>query len=370
LREPRARKRRNSGRNKEDVGGVPSSADFDFDSLFADDKDDDTSLDSIFKRKTSNPFDNSTNFSKVIEESELEELAKKDTNIIYTTGYSIHTLTPYLALCILICFGFMIVDKYFFNIVEYLSQDIRYKLPFYGVVILILVVLTYLFIRKSFEYMNFTISMTKYKIIYGWKFLKKKNELTLFSINESLNKKGLLGLLLNYGNLQFYTTQRRKYSFDTIHGAYYIYELVNELQHGANKGLGQNEAIKNILSDGRPPEEDQEKKSKNKKNLGSDNLNGLADLGFTEDELKEFGMIPTSKSKNNKQNEEDDDEEDSEEADTTSADVSAAVDAPVATNSGGNSRSSGRRSSRQAGRSSGSSSSAERSASASRQRRR
>jgi hypothetical protein len=311
LREPRTRRRSRGADGLDDVN---------IDNLFGNDDDDMSSLESVFKRKTNNPFDQSSVFAKALEETEQEELAKKDTNVVYSTGYSIHLLTPYVLMCIALCFGFIIVDNYFFNIVEYLSQDIRYKLPFYGTLTLVVLVLTWFFTKKCFDYINFVMFMTKYKVVYGLKFIKKKQELTLFSVAETLNKSGMFGYFLNYGNLTFYTTARRKYTFDRIHGARYIFEIIQELKYGKSRGLLQNETIENILSGGNGSNEEEESEveegsSKKKKSSGSLDMNDLTSLGFTEEELREFGMLP--KPKKQKENA----EEGEAEADVIDADA-------------------------------------------------
>jgi hypothetical protein len=136
--------------------------------------------------------------------------------------------------------------------------------------------------------------MTKYKIMYGLKIYRKQNEFTLYSVVETLNKRGILGYILNYGNLVFFTTSRRKYSFDKIHGARYIYEIIQELQHGESRGLDQNAAIISILRDGK---KDPEQVAKEKQAEMGDvvDFTDLSSLGFTEAELKEFGLAPKRK---------------------------------------------------------------------------
>ncbi|MCL2567482.1 MAG: hypothetical protein FWE18_05255 [Alphaproteobacteria bacterium] len=292
MKEPRTRRSRRSSQNLDSLIG--SSGEFDIDSILGEADSDASSLEDVFRRKTNNPFDNSAVFQKAVEENELEELARRDTNIVYATGYSIHLLTPYILTVAAIALGFIITDKYFFNIVEYLSQDIRYKLPAYGILTLALVVFTWFFIKRCFDYINFVMSMTKYKLIYGLKFLKKKNEITLFSVAEALIKRGIFGYILNYGTLIFFTNTRRKYVFDKIHGARYIYEIIQELQHGESRGLEQNETITNILSGGKGNGEFDDKKSQ-KNDSDTVDFNDLSSLGFSQEELMEFGLLPKAK---------------------------------------------------------------------------
>lgn len=293
------RNRRSSRRNNSDLGGEK----LDIRALLSDDSSSsggDVNLESIFRRQVTNPFSGPDTMAKVAakniaEEREMEELSRADTSKIYTTGYSIHMLTPYILIMIIVCVGFFIVDRYFFNIIEFLSEDIRYKIPAYGMLILLASILIYLFIKKCLEYMTFEMIVTKYKIVQGSKRTTVKNELPYYSIQEFINDRGLFGRWLNYGNLSIYLTSRRNIKFENLHGAQYVYDIIQRLKYGTtSEALEKNDKIAEMIN-GAEKIENMNKQRQNQQDADpADMTFNLSDLGFTEEELREFGMSSSS----------------------------------------------------------------------------
>lgn len=265
------------------------------DSNSASDSSDSRNLENIFKKKLTNPFNNIEERNKIASQSrELEEIVKSDNSVIYTTGYSIHMLTPYvLGICIF-CFGFILLDMYKFNIFEYLSHDIRYKIPAYGILCLLLMIVIYFFIKKSLAYANLKIEITKYKIVQGSRRTTKKTDIHLYTIQELVNDKGIFGRLLNYGNLTFYLNTRRSIVFEKLHYAQYVYDLIDKLQHKDYSSFSeQNDEISSLIDSSNKEEHDTVEEDSNEEYSGLD----LSDLGFTEEELASMGMLSSPSTK-------------------------------------------------------------------------
>ena len=274
------------------------AGDIDIDALLRDsgsNSKEDSNLESIFRRQVTNPFSTIEEAGMLAaQEKELEDLSKADNTKIFTTGYSIHLLTPYMLIAAIICLGFIIVDQYFFNIIEYLSEDIRYKIPAYGVMILIFSILIYLFIRKCLEYMSFEMTITKYKIVQGSKRTTVKNEIPYYSIQEFINDRGLFGRVLNYGNLSIYLTTRRTVSFERLHGAQYVYDLIQRLRYGNVSGILEEDDQISAMISGASKIEAINKKRQEEQSDSLDLNVDLSDLGFSEEELRELGMSSSS----------------------------------------------------------------------------
>ncbi len=244
---------------------------------------DDDSLESIFKRRVNNPFSSASDVSEAtLQERKLEEMAKADDARIHTTGYSIHILTPYILVLCFFCSGFIIIDSYFFNIIEFLSEDIRYKLPAYGVIALLCFFYIYFFIKKCIEYSSFVMELTKYNIVQGSRRTTVKTRIPYYTVQEFVNERGIIGRILNYGKLSLYLSTRRSIVFENLHGVQYVYDIIEQLKSGNILGLeDRNKFIASL---------------DNKENDLMEEIETLnydvdiSDLGFTTDELKEIGM--------------------------------------------------------------------------------
>lgn len=291
-------RRRRSTRER---GNNLDAGDLDIDSLLKDnDSSYDSDLESIFRRSTKNPFKAKEEILEAnsSRQRELDDLAKSDNTKMFKTGYSIHRLSPYVLALSFICIGFVIIDMMFFNIIEFLSEDIRYKLPAYSLIVLFFTIFTYFFIKNLLEYYNFEMIVNKYKIIQSSKKTTIKNEIPYYSIQEFINDRGLFGKILNYGNFSIYLNTRRSIVFEKLHGAQYVYDMIQRLKYGNLEDIQEEDQISQMISGS-----DKIQKINKKREAEPDSLDldvDFSGLGFSEDELREMGMSSSSLSNSSK----------------------------------------------------------------------